>query len=212
MSSSRLHITAFLLTALVWWIVLLVQGTPVTLDHLRPFGTVVGFLLLFSLVFEHTLWRLPLLHGWFVKRPDLRGTWRIELQSTWPPQRVPLNTCYMGIQQTLFTLQIHLVTKESESWFIADRIHPAPSGNGFQVAGVYTNKPNVDLRGDRSKMHQGALVLHTHGSGVRPETLTGEYWTERSTAGSMNFTARHSKVVTHFDDAEQLFDTENTVN
>ena len=78
----RLHITAFLgLGALVWWLVL---GAPrVSWEYLQPFGTVVGFLVAFGAAFEFLLWRWSWLHGWFVKRPDLRGTWRVELQSDW---------------------------------------------------------------------------------------------------------------------------------
>jgi hypothetical protein len=210
MTFSRLHISVFIaLAALVWWIVLLIQGTPVGWDHLRPFSIVVGLLVLIGIAFEHVLWRLPLLHGWFVKRPNLRGTWRVELQSDWinpaTGEGVPLDICYMGVEQTLSTLQMHLMTKESESWFIADRIHPSPSGNGYQVVGVYTNKPQMHLRGDRSEMHQGAIVLETHGPDGHPETLTGEYWNDRKTTGSICFTSRISKVVTRFDDAARLF-------
>ena len=135
MTFSRLHISVFLGFAVaVWGLVLLVQGTPVDKDYLAPFGTVVGFLVVLGLVFEHLLWRQRWLHGWFVKRPDLRGTWRVELQSNWidpkTEKQVPMIVCYMGVEQTLSTLQMHLMTPESECRFIADRIQPSPSGNG----------------------------------------------------------------------------------
>ena len=125
MKLERLHITAFLgLGAFVWWLVL---GAPrVSREYLQPFGTVVGFLVAFGAAFEFLLWRWSWLHGWFVKRPDLRGTWWVELQSDWinPATNlgVPLIVCYMGVAQTLSTLQMHLMTPESESWFIAERI------------------------------------------------------------------------------------------
>jgi hypothetical protein len=64
------------------------------------------------------------------------------------------------------------------------------------------------LRGDRSEMHQGALILDTHGSPAKPETLTGEYWTDRKTTGSMSFTNRVPIISTHFDDAKNLFSSE----
>ena len=103
MKLERLHITAFLgLGAFVWWLVL---GAPrVSREYLQPFGTVVGFLVAFGAAFEFLLWRWFWLHGWFVKRPDLRGTWRVELQSDWinPATNlgVPLIVCYMGVAQT----------------------------------------------------------------------------------------------------------------
>ena len=129
MKLELLQINVFLAMAvLLWWLVFLAQGTVVGWDHLRPFCTVVGFLVVVGIAFELQLWRHPWLHGWFVKRPDLRGTWRVELQSDWidPATNVgvPLIICYMGVSQTLSTLQMHLMTPESESWFIAGKHHP----------------------------------------------------------------------------------------
>ena len=45
MKLERLQISVFLAMAvLLWWLVLLAQGTVVGWDHLQPFGIVVGFL------------------------------------------------------------------------------------------------------------------------------------------------------------------------
>ena len=208
MKLERIHITAFLgLGALVWWLVL---GAPrVSWEYLQPFGTVVGSLVALGAAFEFLLWRWSWIHGWFVKRPDLRGTWRVELQSDCidPATNVgvPLIVCYMGVAQTLSALQMHLMTPESESWFIAERISPSPSGVGYQVAGVYTNKPQTYLRGARSEMHLGGVLLDTHGPTNRPDTLTGEYWTDRKTKGQMTLTERLPDVFTRFEDAKRAF-------
>ena len=210
MKLERLQINVFLAMAvLLWWLVFLAQGTVVGWDHLRPFGTVVGFLVVVGIAFELQLWRHPWLHGWFVKRPDLRGTWRVELQSDWidPATNVgvPLIICYMGVSQTLSTLQMHLMTPESESWFIAESITPSRSKVGYQVAGVYTNEPKTHLRGKRSEIHRGGLLLETHGPANRPDALTGEYWTDRKTKGEMTFTKRLPDVFTRFEDAKRTF-------
>ena len=206
----RLHISVFLgLAALVWWLVLGVQGTRVSSAYWAPFGTVVSFLVVLGAAFEFLLWRWFCLHGWFVKRPDLRGTWRVELQSDWidptTNRGVPLVVCYMGVVQTLSTLQMHLMTPESESWFIAESISESPSAVGYQIAGVYTNRPQTHLRGDRSEMHLGGLLLETHGPPRRPDTLTGEYWTNRKTKGQMAFTGRQTTVFSRFKDADRAF-------
>lgn len=211
MKLARLHVTAFAgVAAVIWMAVLYFQGTTVSWDHARPFSIVVSSLVGLGLLFELVLWRQPWLHGWFVKRPDLRGTWRVELQSSYvrpeTNERVPLIVCYMGVKQTLSTLNIHLMTPESESWFIADNVRPSPNGNGFQVIGVYTNEPNVHLRDERiSEMHQGAIIIETHGPSLRPITLTAKYWTDRKTTGTMDFTARVSEICTRFMDAEHAF-------
>ena len=210
MKLERLQITVFLgIAALVWWLVLLTQGTQVTWEHLRPFGTVVGILVFLGLGFERVLWHQAWLHGWFVKRPDLRGTWRVELQSDWvnpeTQERVPAIVCYMGVVQSLSHLQMHLMTMESESWFIAESIIPSPTGSGYQIAGVYTNRPQTHLRGERSEMHLGGLILVTHGPANRPKTLMGEYWTDRKAKGHITLSARVQKVFTRFGDAERCF-------
>ena len=210
MKLERLQISVFLAMAvLLWWLVLLAQGTVVGRDHLRPFSTVVCVLVALGAAFEFLLWHWSWLHGWFVKRPDLRGTWRIELQSdsinSATNLGVPLIVCYMGVAQTLSTLQMHLMTPESESWFIAERISPSPNGVGYRVAGVYTNTPKTELRGVRSEIHLGGLLLDTHGRANCPDTLAGEYWTDRKTKGQMTFTARLPSVFTRFEDAEKAF-------
>ena len=210
MTFSRLHITVFLALAVAGWaVVLLVKGTPITLAHLSPFGIVVGFLVILALLFDRVLWRFRWLHGWFVKRPDLRGTWRVELQPDWVDAKIgrdaPLIVCYIGVEQTLSTLQMHLMTGESESVFIAKEITSSPNATGYRVVGVYTNKPHVHLRGDRSEIHNGALILETHGPPSRPESLTGEYWTDRKTTGRMTFTNRVHEILTRFEDADRHF-------
>lgn len=213
MRIERLHISAFLgLAALVWWIVLIVQGTAVTLDHARPFGVVVAFLTMMWIGLDHILWRRPWLQGWFIKRPDLRGTWRVNLRSSYvrpeTGERVPPTVCYMGVEQTLTKLQMHLMTSESESSFIADHVRPSPNESGYQVIGVYTNEPDVHLRGERvSEMHHGAIIIETHGRGARPAVLTAKYWTDRKTTGTMEFTDRIDDVHTLYADAARAFDS-----
>ena len=212
MKIERVHIAVFVaIAALVWWITLVYQDTPVTWEHATPFTVVISALGGFGLIFEHFLWRCRLFYGWFFKRPDLRGTWRIELQPSYikpdTGERVPMIVCYMGVEQTLSKLKMHLMTPESESWSIASHIIPSPSGNGYQAISVYTNEPNIHLRDKRiSEMHKGTLTIDTHGSSVRPDTLTAQYWTDRKTMGTMDFKRRVKKVFTRFEDAKQHFE------
>ena len=115
--------------------------------------------------------------------------------------------CYMGVEQTLSELKMHLMTPESESWSIASHILPSPSGNGYQAIGVYTNEPDIHLRDKRiSEIHKGTLIIDTHGFGVRPDSLTAQYWTDRKTMGTMDFNNRVDEVFTRFEDAKQHFE------
>jgi hypothetical protein len=211
MTLSRLHITALLgLGTVVWGATLLFQDVPLSLRHLGPFGLVVSVLTLALLLLEHLLWRCPWLQPWFIARPLLRGTWRVRLQSDWVDpntnQPVPPIDCFMGVEQTLSRLQLHLMSSESESWLLAHDIRIAPSGTGYQVVGVYTNTPRIDLRNDRSRIHLGTLLLHTHGpSNARPTSISGEYWTDRKTSGRMDFSDRIQSVHSRYEDARRGF-------
>ena len=112
----------------------------------------------------------------------------------------------MGVNQSMSSLQMHLMTPESESWFVAYSIEHAQSGQGYQIAAVYTNKPNVNLRNDRSSMHLGALVFETHGENeIVPDNIDGEYWTDRKTTGTIVLSDRNKKLYTRFDDAQRNF-------
>ena len=213
MRLERLHIGIFLAIAvLVWGSILVVQGEQVGWEHLKPFGAVVGVLGFLALLFEKKLWCQPWLHGWFVKRPDLRGTWRVKLQSDWVDDntgnRTPLIICYMGVTQSLSDLQMHLMTRESESSSIAYSIEASRSGKGYLIAAVYRNEPGIFLRGERSEMHYGGMILETHGDQVsRPKVLRGEFWTDRNTKGEMKLECRKSELFTNFDDASEAFGT-----
>ena len=82
---TRLHISSFIgLTIVVWLVALWFQGMPVlSLDFVKPFGIVVGAITLFVTIFNKYLWSWKIFKGWYVKRPDLRGTWEVELKSSW---------------------------------------------------------------------------------------------------------------------------------
>lgn len=207
----RVHVTVFVAAAaLVWLAVLVLQGTEVTWEHGRPFSIVVSVLVGLRAALEYFLWRLPPIQGVLVKRPDLRGTWRVELQSSYvcadTGERVPVSVCYMGVKQTLSTLQMHLMTPESESWLIADHVRPSRKGTGFQVIAVYENEPDIHLKvTGKSQMHTGAMVIESHGQGRRPASLSGKYWADRGTVGTVEFSSRSDRVFTKFGDAHVAF-------
>ena len=212
MKIERVHISIFVAAvAVVWVAVLWARGVEVNSTQLMAFAGVIGPLSLLGLVLERWLWRWRWLQGWLIRRPDLRGTWRGELQSSYVPPRkeerhAPMIACYMGVKQTLSTLQMHLMTPESESWLVANDIRPARSGEGFELTGVYSNKPKLGLRTARvSEIHRGAIILNTHGDSHRPDQLTAEYWTDRMTNGTMKFSGRVDQVCTRYQDARRAF-------
>lgn len=196
------------ITAALWALYLyLFEGRLPIWSDLSPFSFVVGGLALLGLWFEQNLWRTSLIRR-LVSRPDLEGTWKGQLVTTYddPESGEPLPpiTCYLAVTQTYSTLQMRLLTGESNSWLISDDLSKSSKGGGYQVVGVYTNHPKAALR-ERSGVHFGALWLDTHGDDRVPTAMSGEYWTDRETKGSITLNQRIDKVFSHFDQAEAAF-------
>src|SRR5580704_8994788 len=82
--ASEKYIKAILYVAVAAWaIVLLVSGQAPTAGLLKPLSTVTTVVVFATLAFDLWLWKIPLLHGWFVKRPVIDGTWKVELRTNW---------------------------------------------------------------------------------------------------------------------------------
>lgn len=212
---SKLHIGAVVGVATAMWIaVLWCRGEPLTLAALGSFSAVVSLTFVVVWIFDRWGWRLRLkgwccFYPWFSSCPDIRGTWEVELRSSWTDpatgQPVPPIRCFYGVRQTCSTLLMHLMTPESESWLRTHRFVPSAKSECRQLIAVYTNQPQVSLRGDRSEIHHGTIVLDFQGpDSSRPETFSGEYWTDRGTKGTMQGKRISAQVVSRYSDGEAM--------
>lgn len=213
MMLSRIHISSFIgLTIVVWLVALWVQGMPVlSLAFLKPFGIVVGAISVVVAVFNRYAWAWPVFRGWYVKRPDIRGTWEVEIQSSWVDpatgKRIAPIVAYAAVRQTLLNLSLRLMTRESRSTLIAHSMEQEADGM-FRLAGIYRNEPRIEFQGVRSEIHHGAFALEIHGQPV--DSLEGHYWTDRETRGSMQLRRRVSMVYETYESANRAFDAHGT--
>lgn len=190
----------------VWVAALFARGVEITWEHAWPFTITVSVVSLIALTFERVLWKWPIFRGWLVRRPHVQGTWRVHLQSNWidphtGEQAVPID-CVMTIRQTFSTLSLRLYTEESSSFLLAGKLIEQDDGV-FQIAGVYQNNPSVHLRGQRSEIHHGALLLEIMGD--PPKSLRGHYWTDRATKGSLDLTERRTQLVSTYEDGARIY-------
>lgn len=205
---TRLHISTFIgFTILVWLTALWVQGMPVLdASFLKPFGLVVSITMAVVIAFNKYCWAWKVFRGWYVKRPDLRGTWKVELHSSWinpeTKEAVPPIAAYAVIRQTLTSMSLRLFTKESKSVLIAHSIEIQEADDLYKLVGVYRNEPNIELQGVRSEIHYGAFSLEIHGEPV--VELEGHYWTDRGTKGRMQLMTKVKKCVSTFQEAKDL--------
>jgi len=202
---TRLHITVVLLVAAAIWVALLMlQGVVVNGVWLRPFSMVITALVIVLAVFDRWLWHLALLRGWFVRRPDVRGTWKVEMLSNWKDPATGTPTppilAFVAIRQTFSSLSVRLYSEESASELLGADVVKAEDGS-FRLAGVYRNEPLLSVRG-RSPIHYGALVLDVADN---PATaLAGHYWTDRDTKGEIRSVGHLGTVASNYEHARRL--------
>lgn len=204
---TRLHISSFIgLTIAAWLLALWFQGMPVlSADFVKPFGTVVGVITLIVTLFNKYMWSWRIFKGWYVKRPNLKGTWKVELKSSWvnpdTGEGIAPIYGYAVIRQSLTFLSLRLMTKESRSVLVAHSIEQQEDDDLFKLVGVYRNEPKIELQGVRSEIHHGSFALEIHGSPV--EELEGHYWTDRATKGGMKLVDRVDKLYSTYEQAER---------
>lgn len=204
---TRTHITILIaLAVIVWASSLWLMGLPVSWEYSKPFTLTVSALSLACVLFDKWLWKTFLFRGWVVNQPNLHGTWKALLKSDWvDPQtkeRVAPIQCIMTIRQTYSRFSARLFTRESSSYLVAHKIERQNDGV-FQLFGTYQNTPDIALRGSRSEIHYGALVLEVRGE--PPKSLVGHYWTDRGTRGSLELTERIPDILASYQEGCERF-------
>ena len=202
---SRLHLSALLwLSFAVGAVILLVGGVAVQWSWAPAVSTTIMVVTGALLLFEHVAWKWRFLHGWFVTKPNLNGTWRVTLHSKWvneAGEEAGEIEAYLVVRQTYSHLSLRLFTAESSSEQVTSTIDRATDGV-YTVAAAYRNEPRLEVR-DRSPMHYGAVLLRVEGD--PPEGLRGHYWTDRPSRGEFVAETRLPSLGSSFDDAKGLF-------
>ena len=205
MASER-YIKAIIYAAvLVWTVVLYVNHDAIHSSWLQPLSTVITVVLYAVMAFDLWLWKIPLLHGWFVKRPVIDGIWKVDIRSDWkdPSMHAPIPPIegYMVVRQTFSTINMRLMTAESSSELVGTEIVCSADGL-YCVSGVYRNEPRYEVR-DRSPIHYGAVSIKVIDLPVGK--LLGHYWTDRKSAGEMELTDRRDKKLQDFKSAQSYY-------
>ncbi len=189
----------------VWLFVFWLQDISVwNFYSLIPFGVVLFIIMSAVDIFDRYIWSWKILKGWYVKRPDIRGTWEVELESSWidpkTNKKIPPIYGYVAIRQTLTFLSVRLMTQASKSELVAHSIEEQEYRDLFKLVGVYRNEPKIEQR-SVSEIHYGSFVLDIHGSPVCE--MQGHYWTDRGTKGGMKLSNRVKDIYSTYEEAER---------
>src|SRR4051812_17596468 len=125
--TAQRYVKAIIYTAvLAWTVILYVHHEAIKTAWLQHLSTVITIVIYAVIAFDLWLWKLPLLHDWFVKRPVIDGTWAVQIRSNWiDPQTqatIPPIEAYMVVRQTLSTLSMRLFTSQSHSELVGTEI------------------------------------------------------------------------------------------
>lgn len=175
---------AFLLLAA--WIMGRDLAQPLQLIKTLPMVITGDTVVMF--IFVKWLWKLPLFRHWLVLVPDLDGTWKGEIKSSWvnPETNATLAPIpsLISIKQSLFSISCNAQTGEMKSYsFMAGFILDEEHQKRF-LSYSYDSIPLPSVR-DRSALHKGTALLEIEGYDAIQ--LKGEYWTARKTTGEMVF-------------------------
>jgi hypothetical protein len=180
-----LAILAIAATA-IWMLILSGNGWIIPHSLFLPLCIVGGSLPLLLLAFDRWVWAWPGV-SLLSRQPDLRGTWKGVIQSTWQGDErasgLGVIHAYITISQTFTGLRLRLFTQESQSVTLMALLTGA-SDEHHVLSALYQNKPRQLVR-THSSIHHGGLLLEV--GGERFDRLSGSYWTDRQTGGEIEF-------------------------
>lgn len=205
---SRKQINIFVvLTVLIWWLINFISGNNLNYQILKPFTSVAAVLVILYNLFELYVWKWKFINPFFVKKPNIEGTWKISLISNWvnpaTNQRNEPSIVYLAIRQTFSTVNARLYTNNSESEELWTNLIKT-NDKRYKLVSVYQNIPQRIFR-EKSPIHFATFIKNVNGDVSR--SLKGNYWTDRGTAGETYSTGHSKKYYFSFKEAELDSDT-----
>jgi len=140
---------------------------------------------LLVLLFSKCFWKYKVFKNWLILIPNLSGTWKGYIHSTWEdpltgerPDRIPV---ILTINQSLFSISCVMRTYEMKSYSFACDFIIDKDNQVRRLAYMYDSIPTQIVK-DRSAQHFGSILYDLV---ENDKKLLGEYWTGRKTTGSI---------------------------
>jgi hypothetical protein len=156
---------------------------------LKAIPKVVTIDLLLIALFSSFLWKWRIFRNWLVPFPNLNGTWKGAIQTTWVdpvtgnrPAPIP---AILTIRQTFFKISCVMRTGEMTSRCINSDFIIDKEKQLTRLIYSYDSNPIATVR-DRSPQHMGIMVFDILEDTVKK--MVGEYWTGRKTTGHIEMT------------------------
>ena len=157
------------------------------LNFIKPITTVVTLDTIFAFIFSKWIWKINLLHDWLVPFPDLNGTWKGVIKSTWKdpetgnsPPPIPV---ILTIKQSFSHISCVMRTQEMTSYSFSSDFVIDKDNQVLRLVYSYDSIPKQIIK-NRSPQHLGTILFDILLNEKNKE-LTGNYWTARQTTGSI---------------------------
>lgn len=181
------YILAFIAFGLYYLVYLILPTKPTDiLGYAKLIPSVVTGLLIVIAIFSTWLWKCNIFHSWLVPFPNLNGTWKGTIHSTWVdpltqkrPEPIPT---ILTIHQTFFKISCVMRTGEMNSYSFTSEFSINKETQEKLLIYSYNSKPKPTLR-ERSNEHSGTMMFEILEKPKRQ--LKGEYWTGRKTTGEI---------------------------
>ena len=199
---NRFSVSVLLIIAtVVWGGFLWVLGLDLTWDYAKPYSLSLTVLTLSLWLFDKHLWKIwPV--NLFCRRPNLNGTWQAILQSSYvdpeTSKLVPEIKGFAAIRQTFSSISLRLMTEQADSFLIVGSLEVQSDGAAY-LSGVYQSDPSILLRSKVSEIHYGSFRYRVLGN--PPAEMSGHYWTDRNTNGSIKISDRRKEIFDSFSHA-----------
>lgn len=201
----RFSVSVLLIIAtVVWGGFFWILGIELSWDHAKPYSLTLAVLTSSLWLFDKHLWKTRPIMA-FCKRPNLNGTWQVNLQSSYvhpeTGERVQEIEGYASIRQTFSSISVRLMTEQADSFLISGSFDIQDDGAAY-LYGIYQSDPSILLRSKVSEIHYGSFKYKVIGS--PPFELIGHYWTDRATSGSVKIFGRRNEIADSFSHASSL--------
>ena len=177
------------LSFLLFYAIYRIQGSPdfnlKTILQILP--KVVSIDLVLYAFFVSFLWKLPIFKNWLVPFPNLNGTWKGQICTTWidpktceRPAAIP---AILTIKQSFLNVSCVMRTAEMTSRSLVSGFVLDKQNQLERLVYTYDSNPIETVR-ERSPQHCGTMSFEI----VREQKetkLEGGYWTGRKTTGTI---------------------------
>ena len=190
---AQIKIVAYVVSG-IYALVFLLLGIQLPSTAAKLTGAIPVVLVGLFALLDTVLWRSFPIKYLVRGRPRITGTWKGALT---PADESGLEIpTFLDIRQTLTDISVKLVTKESQSRSVS--VPGEPRFREFCLYYNYENIPGPAVR-DRSPIHFGGVSMDV--SGLEPNSLVGNYWTDRRTTGTFRVTKISTKHLGDFESA-----------